>query len=347
MVKDGIFNQTDSVLLPFFNSANETEIQNALAELLLTSIQPEIEKSLRHKMRVSLKKEDFNQNNQDALEIAGEVKLLIIARLEKLKSNHHEPPIQNLKSYVTSVTINAYQQYLRNKYPWRQQLKNKLRYLLTHHPEFALWETENGWLCGFKQTSDNLKPLDLEQLQKNLSGTVNQKDLGNESKTIDLVRIIFNLDQAPVYFNDLLVIVADLLGIKDQTDITLTDESILVNNPHLTENKILNKLEQQEFAARVWLEIQELPVRHRSALLLNLKDEQGNCLVHLLPVLRIASIRQIAEILEFEPEQFAVIWQELPWEDLRIAEHLNLTRQQIINLRQSARARLVRQIKKL
>ena len=96
---------------------------------------------------------------------------------------------------------------------------------------------------------------------------------------------------------------------------------------------------------KVWAEICQMPIRHRLALLLNLKDKQGDCVIRLFPLLRVASIRQIAEVLEFLPDEFARVWNELPWDDLKIAEYMNLTRQQVINLRQSARARLIRQVK--
>jgi hypothetical protein len=44
-------------------------------------------------------------------------------------------------------------------------------------------------------------------------------------------------------------------------------------------------------------------------------------------------------------EEFAEIWNHLPLDDNRIAEILNLTRQQVINLRKSARERLARRMK--
>jgi hypothetical protein len=109
-----------------------------------------------------------------------------------------------------------------------------------------------------------------------------------------------------------------------------------------SDDKTIAAFEQREHLQKVWSEIKEMPVRHRVALLLNLKDKQGDCVVWLFPILRVASIKQIAQMLEFPTEEFAAFWRELPWDDVKIAEHLNLTRQQVINLRQSARARLVR-----
>jgi hypothetical protein len=58
----------------------------------------------------------------------------------------------------------------------------------------------------------------------------------------------------------------------------------------------------------------------------------------------VAGIRQIAEILEFPAEEFAAMWNVLPMDDLAIAAKLGVTRQQVINLRKSARERLLRRI---
>jgi hypothetical protein len=58
----------------------------------------------------------------------------------------------------------------------------------------------------------------------------------------------------------------------------------------------------------------------------------------------VASIRTIGETLELPPEAFAGLWNSLPLDDLAIAALLGVTRQQVINLRKSARERLIRRI---
>jgi len=137
-------------------------------------------------------------------------------------------------------------------------------------------------------------------------------------------------------------VVAAVQEIKERREIPESETFSLADDPAISEDKMLTELEQQEYLKRVWSEIRALPIRHRIALLLNLKDKSGNCVIILFPLLRIASIRKIAETLEFPAEEFATLWNELPWDDFKIAEYLGLTRQQVINLRQSARARLAR-----
>jgi hypothetical protein len=78
--------------------------------------------------------------------------------------------------------------------------------------------------------------------------------------------------------------------------------------------------------------------------LLNLRAADSAPAVSLLPIVGVASIRTIAETLEFSAESFAALWKSLPLEDLAIADLLGVTRQQVINLRKSARERLTRRI---
>ena len=95
---------------------------------------------------------------------------------------------------------------------------------------------------------------------------------------------------------------------------------------------------------RTWLEIVDLPVRQRVALLLNLRDERGDAAITLLPALRVATIRQIADVLEMPADELAELWDELPIEDSVLATRLGVTRQQVVNLRKCARERLVRRL---
>ena len=96
---------------------------------------------------------------------------------------------------------------------------------------------------------------------------------------------------------------------------------------------------------RLWEELKQIPLNQRAALLLNLKDTEGRGCIALFSVTGIATLRQLAEVLEMSGDRFAELWNELPLEDARIAELIGLTRQQVINARKSGRERLTRRLK--
>jgi len=77
---------------------------------------------------------------------------------------------------------------------------------------------------------------------------------------------------------------------------------------------------------------------------MNLRAGDATPALTMLPLTGIASIREIAETLEIATEEFARLWNLLPLDDLAIADLLGITRQQVINLRKSARERLTRRV---
>lgn len=103
--------------------------------------------------------------------------------------------------------------------------------------------------------------------------------------------------------------------------------------------------ERRHQLQRIWAEIKELPPRQRAALLLNLRDEGGRGIVDLWIIIGITTPEAMAQALSMETEQFAQVWKDLPLDDNQIAQLLGLTRQQVINLRKSARERLGRRSK--
>ena len=75
---------------------------------------------------------------------------------------------------------------------------------------------------------------------------------------------------------------------------------------------------------------------------MNLRDSGGNGLIDLLISANVSSFSQLAGALSMTLEELAGLWNDLPLDDARIAARLGLERQQVINLRKAARARLAR-----
>jgi hypothetical protein len=106
-------------------------------------------------------------------------------------------------------------------------------------------------------------------------------------------------------------------------------------------------LEQRLFFEQVWREVCQLPVLQRAALLLNLRDLRDGGVISFLPFLGVASKEELARLLEMPYEDFENLWSELPLDDSRIAQRLGISRQQVINLRKTARERLARRMRKV
>ena len=174
------------------------------------------------------------------------------------------------------------------------------------------------------------------------------KKHGRDVPPVELLTAIFERAAHPVEFERLVALAAEFWQITDSPL-----ES--VDNPEREPDKesinltpgVDVLLEQRLYLEKLWSEVCELPVLQRAALLLNLRDAQGGSAIFFIPHLGIASQKQIAEILGLPEQEFSTLWNDLPLDDARIAEMFGVTRQQVINLRKTARERLVRRMKKV
>jgi hypothetical protein len=114
----------------------------------------------------------------------------------------------------------------------------------------------------------------------------------------------------------------------------------------LTDSRALQarELDQRIYIERLWSEISQLSPRHVAALLLNLRDEHGASALDVFLLTGAASFKEIADAMGQTEEWLADIWNHLPIDDAKIAELLGLIRQQVINLRKTARLRLARRM---
>jgi hypothetical protein len=167
-----------------------------------------------------------------------------------------------------------------------------------------------------------------------------------DTNPVGLLTAIFNWLDHPLEFDDLVDVVGELLGYKDQSDISLDDNSQQeITASSESRAGVEQAIDRRLSLRRLWEEICQLPRRQRVALLLNLRDEQGRDVITLIPLTRTATVRQIAETLEIPVDDFAGMWSDLPMDDVTIAKLLGATRQQVINLRKTAKERLTRRMR--
>jgi hypothetical protein len=353
-----ILEGTDRLLLPFLRAGGKAEVDSSLTELIGQHAQPVIRGILRNKLKVTLSASDGRHENQEALEVESDVLAELLSELNELKAGANEKAINNFRSYAAVITFHACYRYLRRKHPQRGQLKDKLRYLLNNRPSFSLWQTrDEEWVCGFSEWRDDDRQIirsgQLGQLLRNspadFQSRLDGAAGGNGSIKLEaLVPAVLHCAGRPVEFDEMVSTVADLQGLKNQSEqAEASGEDAERELAKLPDSRpgVAAETEQRFYLERLWKEICQLPLRQRTALLLNLKDAQGRSMISMFPLMEIAGLPQIAAALETPPAEFALLWNDLPWEDARIASHLGITRQQVVNLRKCARERLSRRMK--
>jgi hypothetical protein len=341
---------SDPLLWPFLQARDHATAEGLLTQLIQEHADPIIAKILRNKLRVSLNGSQGDQQNQDALEIASELRTTLVVDLRAAQQHPDQKSIMSFPDYVAHKTYTACADYFRQKNPRRWRLKNLLRYQLKQNPQFALWNAENNrWYAGLSEWRETTVA-DNSSNPLPSSGLILEmfpKKHGPDVQAVELLTAIFERTARPVEFERLVALAAEFWQISDSPLESLDNPKREADKESINLTPGADVLlEQRLYLEKLWTEVCELPVLQRAALLLNLRDAQGGSAIFFIPHLGIASQKQMAEILGLPEEEFLVLWKDLPLDDARIAEMFQVTRQQVINLRKTARERLVRRMKK-
>jgi hypothetical protein len=307
----------DVLLAAVLAAAPGEERRQAIGALLQEEAYGRIEKILARRFRQSRLPPDH------ADDIRHEVVVRLMNRLNALTAEGDA--IASFRDYVAAVTFNAFSDFAGRAYPLRTRLRNRVKSVLTTHADFAVWEWASGSVCGLARWSGQ--------------PPVPSVDAAPFEDIAEALHRMFRQSGGPLAVEDVVTALAAAAGIPSEEQPMPLTESAAV-----TTSDPARGLEDRQYLARLWAEIRELPLRQRVALLMHARDTSGESVTRLLPLAGIASITAIAAALEMRPEALAALWPRLPLDDLSIALTLDLTRQQIINLRQSARNRLTRKM---
>ena len=365
--------QVDSLLLPFVRATDNGESARLLSQLITEHAAPIITKIVNYKLSRGGRKALRDDSLSDTEDVRSEVMLQLVQRLQNFRVDYAENPIASFNSYVAVTTYNACDRYVSRKYPQRRRLKNGLRYLLTHQEGFALWQDEqHNWLCGLSRWQENACAFEVSvngeveavgvgasrlQLLRDNPRALSREEVAHNSSWSDpkrpyeLLRAIFDWAGIPVELDLLTSTCAEWWNVTDETISIDAGQDVegyeAAASVQLADQRpaVSIETERRIYLNRLWDEITELPPRQRAALLLNLRDEGGRGIVDLWIIIGVTTPETVAEALGLGLEEFAELWAELPLDDNRIAALLGLTRQQVINLRKSARERLARRVK--
>jgi hypothetical protein len=289
----------------------------------------------------------------EAIDDVGQRALLRLTRqLWQVRQGDAEP-IAGLAAYVAQTSTNACHEWLRERYPQRARLQQRVRYVLRHHPRLALWTGRgDGWICGRveQQTSERILSAAEAAAWRGRLAVPDAARAGNDAaRLVALVEAIVDGLAAPARLEDVVTLAADALGIDDTPiESHVSDEESapaqIVDRLRAPAASADDRLVSADFLGRAWKEIVLLPVRQRTALLLNLTGPDGGDLLSLVPMTGLASWTDIANLLALPLERMRELAAMLPRDDHAIAGLLGVTRRQVINLRKCARERLARRL---
>jgi hypothetical protein len=309
--RDALRALNDPLLTPLFDAEDDEQRREAIGAVL-ERVRPLVTALVRRFQRG-----ECSMRADDAEELIASVTLRVLRKLQ-LTAVLESEAVAKLEGYVATLTQNALHDFRRRRFPERTRLRNKVRYLVTHDPRFRASTDGDEMVCTLA------RPVPASEAA--------MRDAG---KPADAVAAVLARAGEPVALSTLLDTLLELWNIHEPS---MTSDPA----PLATPADQLSALESREAMRMLWTEVQGLPQNQRAALLLNLRDGHGGNALTLILLLGIAGAAEIAAAAGMAESELSEVWPRLPLDDLTIAERLGLTRQQVINLRNSARARLAR-----
>jgi hypothetical protein len=243
-----------------------------------------------------------------------DLKAQVFVRLLRKLTSAADMPIESFDDYVATVTYHVVDDYVRATNPEGAMVANRIRYLLRHDDRFAAWDIDGEAICGLAGWAGQRANLP-ERLERFPSRQVDGSALLGFFRSLG----------SPLSLRTLIA------------HATSRPASALFSLA--VEDRGFAGVETRQLLNRLWDEIAKLPLQQRIALLFSVRDSRSTS-----ALAGTTSIDEVARTIGWENAALAEIWNELPFEDDRIGAMLGLTRQQVINLRKSARARLTRRM---
>ncbi|HEY0156882.1 MAG TPA: hypothetical protein VGF28_06260 [Thermoanaerobaculia bacterium] len=292
--------------------ATDTAAREALLEELLTVDAPPVIEGALNRRHASIGRGDRD-------DLRAQVLVRLLRRLARY--DEQEKPIERFEDYVAIVTYHVVDDYVRTCNPQGAFAANRIRYVLRHDGRFATWESGGETVCGLAEWRGR-PATDLESgagRPTAIDGGVLARLFAESGGPLLLRAVIAHCTEPP----------------GAPRAVTAADDAAF------------GAVAVRQLLVKLWQEILELPRPQRLALLLNLRDGPASGALSELPLAGVASVDAIAAALGWEGGELSAHWQELPFDDDRIAALLGVTRQQVINLRKAARARLARRLARM
>ena len=341
--------QIDALLEPLLSESADERADELISRIISDHAGPVIKGVIRYKLHLNSHRATQRAEADDLYQ---EALLQLLAQLQQFRRQPGGHAIADVRGMAAVIAHRTCSGWMRRQFPERHALKNRLHYLLTRQRGMSLWQGEDGkTLAGFAAWQGQKRAVPFARLGDSsegvgLSAHVPVHGGDRPQELADILAAVFNHVGGPVEFEELVRVMASLVGVRDQPIESIHEnEDAAALTPVAGESDPAWHIEKRIFLQRLWEELQQLPLNQRAALLLNLKDAGGFGCITLFPATGVATVRQLADALEMRAEEFARLWNDLPMEDARLAGLLGLTRQQVINARKSGRERLARRLK--
>jgi len=341
----------DQLLLPYLQATKESDSQRCLDELILFHVAPIVRKVLRQKLGFHVDQFGTNRHNQDAEDLYQEVLTKAIQALVELKSSSASE-IEHFPQYVSRTAANTCVNYLRSKSPARRRLKDRIRLLLISPRDFAFWEDDGQFLCGFSEWQSRPKSAfsraDDEQIAEMVSQLLTERYPTLAPTQVSLLKMVpelFNLTEAPIEIDRVVNILAIVLRLQDHAVASIGDSQEAEKVSRIAEAASDNlRDDPQRLFRSLWNALRRLPTHQRDAFCFRFHDQSGDDLFSLLIATRTATLPEIAETFGRSEHEIIRLRSLMPMDGATAASELNTSRTEVHRWRFRALKRLRKEL---
>jgi len=317
----------DPILEPLITARDDAARDAEIARLVSDVAAPVIETVLSRQLRT-----EWVYRSEAMEDLRAAVNLRVVRKLRAL-ARVPEEAVERFRDYVATLTYNAVSDSLRERYPEWTRLKGRIRYVLEHDPRLGLWSAGGRMLCGLASWSGRA------DANEPMSPAEPTDTMLDRHRLADAVTEALRREGRPAELDSLVRLFATIWKVTE-TSIGVSDELMIVAGAPTP----LDQVESRRYIEDLWREISLLRPLQRAALLLNLRDTDGGNALAYFVLLSVTDLDELADSIGVTAERLAALWSELPLDDRTIAGMLGIRRQQVINLRRSARERLLRRM---
>lgn len=257
-------------------------------------------------------------------------------------------PLRDLRAYTVATAERGCVDYLRRKYPGRYALEVALRTSCNASEEWARWrvtDPESDWLIGRAAWRDTgVAP---RSLRSDPALSARLRAVLNGVAHTDALPIIFDCCAAPLFFNELLGFLAGYWDVE-----RVYRMQSLEQVPFTVGKTYQSGIEPEEIIRRVgvlqevWDALTPLSPKQSAVLLLKSPPFGDIGFLDELTRFEVATWEEVGVKIGFSVARVQELSASLPLSDEEIAGHLGIAPDVVRRVRQDARLRMARRIKK-
>lgn len=320
---------------------HESEIER----IVTTVVDPVVRKILYKRMNFVLG--DFMQSSlrPDAEDLYQSIMLKVAVFLKRMDSIHPHPGQIELKGYVAAIAHNVCNDHLREKYPERNRLRDRIREFLKRHRDFDRWAGANGAVCGFSSDRGNEEsPLvsDLLNRLASESFSLGSRGLG-ELAALDLPELLaelFRSVRGPIGSDHLTHIIAVIHGIKDRPTQSIEELGEVNPLPSSRSNEGYDRVATRQILRKIWQALSGLPLNQRRVYLYTQADYEGQSLLHLMIREQAVALSEVLSGLNLTKDELISLLGRVPMEPGLAAIELGATNRVIAKWKYRAVSRV-------